>query len=891
MTENKPEPQSGISRRGFLELASSALTLAVLGFTEPRSADAEFGDTVLPPFVGITQENLERARKRAAAIVARMTLDEKVSQFKAQAPAIPRLQLAAFNHYASEALHGLIHGGPVTSFPVPLALGCSWNRSLVQRVFNVVSDEIWAWHKKDGGGLAMFSPPTVNMGARDPRWGRIAENYSEDPYLVGQMAIYTVWGMQGSDARYLKSIACAKHFIANDTENDRESTSATVDPRSFWEYYTRGFEAAVKKGHVFTVMSSYNAMNGWPTTGNRALLTDILQKWGFQGYVVSDCDAVGDISRTHHFVSTLAEASALAVTAGCAINCGDTLSENLREAVDQMFITESTLDGLLVRSFTGRVLLGTFDPPEDDPYSKIPVSCLESPAHLDLAREAARQSIVLFKNDNRTLPLDKSQLRKIAIIGPMADVCNLGNYSGTPWSRISPLQGIRDFLGISTGPSYQKRASEFVQAGTLSKGGPFGEAFRGPGLEGCDEGGQAVSFISDNSWVAYDGVVFTGANEFHARVASGSAEGRIEVHVDSLDGPMVAQLKVSKTGGGQNWTNVNAPLKSVTGEHRTYLRFFGGPVNLFSTFNIQSFHLTPESQLPAPEQGPIELVYAEGCAVAGKKDQLQFDTAVQAAKEAEIALVFVGDDQQIDGEAHDRDVISLPGVQHELVQAVFAANPRTVLVVSSNAPVAINWEQDHLPAIIGGLFLGQEQGNALADALFGSYNPGGKLSTTWYRRAEDLPDFHDYNIRHGRTYMYFQSRVLYPFGHGLSYTTFQYQNLRISDRTLTPQSKISVSFEVTNSGSRDGDEIVQFYVHFAGGKVERPVKQLVNFDRVHIRAGETKSFRFELEHDDRALQFWDEDKYAFGVESGSVELLVGASSADIRLRDSVSYGV
>jgi beta-glucosidase len=882
-----------VSRRDFLTLVSSGVTLKVAG--RPVKSDianarsvAESSENKLSESSGITTENFNKARKRAAAMVAKLSLAEKISQFGSDAPAIPRVGLPAFNYYAGEALHGLNHSGPVTAFPVPLALGCSWNRSLIHRVFTAVSDEIWAWHKKNGQGLAMFSPPTVNMGTRDPRWGRIAENYSEDPYLVGQMAIHTIRGMQGNDPRYLKTIACAKHFIANDTEADRETTSAAVDSRSFWEFYSRGFEVCVKEGQVFTVMSSYNALNGIPTTASRFLLTDLLrERWGFRGYVVSDCDAIGDICRTHHFVPTFAEAAALAVNAGCDINCGDTLPKHLGEAVDKMLIGEAALDQSLVRSFTGRVLLGEFDPPEQIPYNSIPTSCLNNPAHQELAREAARQSIVLFKNENRTLPLDKTRLKRIAVIGPMADVCNLGNYSGTPWMRVSPLQGIKNHLGIPTGPSYQKRASDLSRAASSSEGGPFGEGSLGPRIGWCSEGGEAISFISDKSWAAYEGVLFTGANKFHARVASGSAEGTIEVHVDSLDGPPVAELKVSKTGGGQKWVDVSASFPPIRGVHTVFLRFLGGPLNLFSAFSVQSFGLTPESEAPPVRSGLVDVVYAVGCGVTGEKDPAHFAAAINAAKEADVALVFVGSDERVDGETVDRDHIHLPGVQHELVQAIYAANPRTVLVISSNCPVAVNWEQDHLPAIVGGLCLGEQQGHALADALFGVYNPGGKLSTTWYRGIDDLPNFHDYNVRHGRTYMYFQGKPLYPFGHGLSYTAFQYGNLRISAKTLNLGGKVTVLADVTNSGSSEGDEIAQFYIHVVGGSVLRPNKQLVGFDRVHLKAGETRTLSLEFAHEERALRYWDESKNKFILQPGAVEIMVGASSADIRLKGQV----
>jgi beta-glucosidase len=874
-----------LRRRDFLFLAMSGAAAVAASWPEsdglsntvPAQAEPQVLDTG-----GIALEHFEDARKRAAAIVKKLTLAEKILQFDAGAAAVPRLSLRAFSYYGAEALHGLMHSGPITSFPVPLALGCSWNRALVEQVFNAVSDEIWAWHLKNGQGLAMFSPTTVNMGARDPRWGRIVENYGEDPYLVGQMAISTTHGMQGRNPRYLKTIACAKHFIANDTDTDRHVTSATVDPRSFWEYYTRGFEACVRQGHVFTVMSSYNAMNGIPTTANRFLLTELLRgRWGFRGYVVSDCGAVSDICRTHHFVPTLAEAAALAVNAGCDINCGDTLRKYLGEAVDKMLISESTLDHSLVRSFTGRVLLGEFDPPAQNPYSKTPVSCTESPAHRELAREAARQSIVLFKNENNMLPLDKSRLKKIAVVGPMADTCYLGGYSGMPLFRVSPLQGLKEYLGIPSGPTYQKLGSDFFRVGPGSKGPDW---IHGPWLESSSVGGEALNNLDNGFWAAFRHVLFTGATEFSACIASKSAGGVIEVHLDSFDGPVVSKLEVVNTNGREKWANVSAPVTPVKGEHTVFLRFVGGAK---MQVNLQSFKLTPERPLPPPAHAGTDLVYARGCSVVGGKDPAQFAAAVKAAQEADVALVFVGADEQVDDEAMDRDYIHLPGVQHELVQAVYAANPHTILVISSNCPVAVNWAQDHLPAIVGGMFLGEQQGHALAEVLFGDYNPGGKITTTWYRHVKDLPDFHDYNIFHGRTYMYFRGNPLYPFGHGRSYTTFQYKRLRIDQGTLRPGVTSKISFEITNSGRRDGDEIAQLYVHVDGGAVERPILQLVNFTRIHIKAGETTTVNFDLSYDDLAFRYWDETRYEFVVEPGMVAIMVGASSADIRLRGQV----
>ncbi len=872
-----------VNRRDFLAIAAATGATAAVAGCQTRTSMSTVGmespagaggrGTKSLDMGGIAPEHFESVRRKAAALVARMTLAEKISQFGNSVPAIPRLGMPAFNFYASEALHGLIHGGPVTSFPLPLAMGCSFNRRLVKRVFTAASDEIWAWHKRNGQGLAMFSPPTVNMGARDPRWGRIGENYGEDPCLVAEMAVHTIHGMQGDDKKYLKTIACAKHFILNDTDSDRETVSETVDARSFWEYYSRGFHACVTRGKVFTVMSSYNSMNGIPTTGNPFLLTDLLRnRWGFRGYVVSDCDAVGDIHRTHHFVPTYAQAAAMAVNAGCDINCGSTLQDHLMHAVNQELIGEETLDHSLTRSITGRILLGNFDPQDQIPYHTIPISCRESPAHRELAREIARQSIVLFKNDNQTLPLNKSTLKKLAVIGPMADECHLGNYSGSPNFRISPLQGIYRKLGITAVPSYSKRASHFENV------------YGTPHTEPCVEGGEDLGYINNGTWASYENVVFTGASLFTARVASATSGGFMDVRLDSLTGPVICTLDVPGTNHWQSWTNVSARIEPVTGQHTVYLCFRGNHPNLF---NVQSFHLSPAQPLPIPHSSQVQVDYAMGCTVTGRRDDVEFAKAVKAAKNADAVLLFVGADQQVDAEGHDRRHIHLPGAQHQLAKAVFAANPHTILVISSNAPVAVNWEQENLPAIVGGLFLGEQQGNALADVIFGDYNPGGKLSTTWFHSVSQLPRFHDFNIRHGRTYMYFKNQPLYPFGHGLSYTRFEYKNLNISANTLSPGSSIQIAVDITNTGLTAGDAVPQLYIHVRDAKVQRPIKQLVNFDRIPLKPGETKTVSLTLDHSDQALRYWSQTAHDFVLVPATVDIMIGSSSADIHLRGAI----
>jgi beta-glucosidase len=361
----------------------------------------------------------------------------------------------------------------------------------------------------------------------------------------------------------------------------------------------------------------------------------------------------------------------------------------------------------------------------------------------------------------------------------------------------------------------------------------------------------------------------------------------LEVRLDDLDGPVLCQIKIPNTGDFQKWTNVSAPISGVVGVHSVYLLFLGEPGPLFG---IQYFELTPAMPISPTATGPIEVTYAMGCTVAGDRDADEFRKAAEAASAADVALVFAGADEQVSVEGLDRKSINLPGAQNELVSAVYAANPKTVLVISSNSPVAVNWDQqDRLPAILGGLFLGQEQGRALTEALFGEYNPGGKLSTTWFAKTSDLPDFHDYTLMSGRTYMYFKGKPLFPFGHGLSYTTFRYEALELSSRTLRSGETLTASLRVTNTGNRAGDEIVQFYVRASSeaNNVPLPLQQLVNFNRVRLGPGETKTVKFDLSHSERALRFWDEAAGTLMPVTGAVDLMMGSSSADIRLRDTV----
>ncbi len=749
---------TALKRREFVRLLAIAGAIITFGQGEKNTVSAAANRADEAAGYSVSAEAFNRARHRAQALIAKMTLPERIAQLGVNTPAIKRLGVKPY-HFFQQALHGLCKKGPVTSFPCTLALANTWNTELFDRIYTAVSDESRAWYGKHGGGLIMRSPPVVNM-ARDPRWGRMEETLGEDPYLTGTLAVHAIKAMQGNNKNYLKTAATAKHFLCYNTEDDRMTADASVDPRSFWEYHTRAFRACVEEGHVFSIMTTYNELNGLPTTANRATLTGILRdRWGFRGFVTSDYYAVTQIVKGHHFVPNMTEAVAISLEAGCDHGAGPEYQKYLLKALHLELVTETDINRALARVLTVRFLLGEFDPPESVPYTTISPSVLNSPAHQKLAVEAARQSIVLLKNEHHFLPWDIKKIKSLAVIGPMADVCHLGGYSGQPEVRISPYRGI---------------------------------------IEACGGGATA-----------------------------------------------------------------------------------GGPLNAFWLH-------TRSGQT---------IFHAPGCPVQGHGNAADISAAVNVARNADHVILVCGSDQAVDREGHDRKDITLPGAQHDLIKAVFKANANTVLVLSTNTSQAVVWEQEHLPAIICAQFAGQAQGTAIADVIFGHYNPGGKLASTWYSSIKQLPPFHDYSIIPngsdqplkarqdlGRTYMYFKDKPLYPFGFGLSYTTFAYSQLKLNRMALVPGSKITLHATITNTGKVAGDEIIQCYIQAPPSPVIRPIKQLVGFTRISLKPGESRPVRFVIHHEDRALHYWDIKQWKFVIQPGTVKVLIGASSSDIRLR-------
>ena len=888
MTDFPIQPIS-INRRKFVSVSAAAAVLAMAERRKSAGNSLSPREGAAAPRVGISDAAYRQAWTRAASLVARMSLKEKISQTGNTSPSIARLGVPTYNYGAGECLHGLANGSPATAFPLPLAMVCSWNPALALKVYTAVSDEARGYHNSPHhGGLSFFSPQTLNLH-RDPRWGRCQEAPGEDPCLAATWAVGVLRGMQGDNPNYLKTTCSIKHFICNNTDDDRLSVSASVNPRSFWEYYTRAYRACVVEADVFAVMSAYNSINGIPCSADHFLLTNLLRdRWGFRGYVTSDCDAVAVIVNGHHYVPTLHQAAALAMQAGCDVNCGNTYQDHLKKAVADELVSEADISRAVTRLLTARVLLGEFDPAENVPYSKISFGVVDSPKHRALALDAARQSMVLLKNTNNFLPLKKAELRNVAVIGPTATVwhsswpgiriqnvsepacaCHLGGYSASPSFCISPYDGIAEALGVTVHNNTQGRIwpdqLRRVNAGVQTQ--PSSEV------------GTDIGWIYNGSWVEYKPQNFTGKNRIAIRVASASKGAVIHVHIDSLTGPLIATLSAPHTGGWQTWTTISAAIRGITGKHKVFFKFSGGAGSICNVewFQLQPFVAPPR---PQPKPGQTAVVFKPGCSVDGAKDEKMFAEAVEAAKNADVVIMVCGVDQRVDCEGHDRMHTGLPGVQHELIQACYQANPKTVLVLNTNNTVAINWEQANMPAIVSSIFAGQAQGTAIADVLFGNYNPGGKTCCTWYKSVDQLPPFHNYDIMKGRTYMYFEGQPLYPFGYGLSYTTFHISDLHIDSKELSEKKSVKISCKVKNTGARTGAEVVQLYVTTPKSPVKRPIKELVGFQRVELKPGESRQITFTLPYTAQALWYWHESRRKFVLQPGKLQLMIGNSSAD-----------
>jgi len=810
-----------------------------------------------------------------------MTLPEKISQMVYDAPAIERLGIPAYNWW-NEALHGHARAGGATVFPQAIGLAATWDPDLLHTIATVISDEVRAKHhlalERDlhgiYAGLTIWSP-NVNI-FRDPRWGRGQETYGEDPYLTARMAVAFVNGLQGDDPNYLKLVTTAKHYaVHSGPESSRHHFDAHVSEQDLYETYLPAFEACVREAGVASVMGAYNRLYGAPCCASELLLQEILrQRWGFDGYVVSDCGAILDIYAHHNVVDTAAEAAALAVTNGCELNCGATYPA-LLDAVEQGLIAEETIDKALDRLFSARFRLGMFDPPEQVPYAQIPYEVVDSPAHRALALQAAQKSIVLLKNEAQTLPLSKD-ISSVAVIGPVADdrLVLLGNYCGTPFRATTLLDGIRSKVSSKTRIYY-------------APGSPLADGI--PMLEPV----PPTCLRPSGAHAGQMGL--TGTYYGNAQFKGDPALCRLDAAVDFVwvdDNPLTGQWGDSFS---VRWTGYLVPPHSgtytlgVTGLNQ-YKLWLEGESLLQYNDTHHSILKTCHVDLQAGRLYPIRLDYTnrgldpQVHLLWERPDSDLLPAALEAARQADVIVLALGLSPAVEGEempvhvkgfaGGDRTDIVLPAAQVRLMQAVHALGKPTVLALTGGSAIAIPWAAEHLPAILQVWYPGQAGGQALADILFGDVNPSGKLPVTVYRSIEDLPDFEDYAMA-GRTYRYFQGEPLYSFGHGLSYTTFRYGDLRITPDEIHAGESVTVTIEVTNAGDRAGEEVVQLYLHQDGGTSQVPVTELKGFQRITLQVGQSETISFVL--NDKHLARYDGSP-ELAVCPGTVQVMCGGSS-------------
>jgi len=785
------------------------------------------------------------ANVRARDLVSKMTFDEKISQMVDAANAIPRLGITEYNWW-NEGLHGVARAGIATVFPQAIGMAASFDDSMMYAVACVISDEFRAKyneaqrnkHYNRYEGLTVWSP-NINI-FRDPRWGRGQETYGEDPYLTSLMGVVFVRGLQGDNPKYLKTIATPKHYaVHSGPEPLRHSFDVDVSERDFLDTYLPAFEACVKEGKAFSVMSAYNRFRGESCTGSRLLLTDILRKkWGFNGYVVSDCGAVDDIFTGHKTAGSYAEAAAIALKAGCDLSCGDTY-KYLKEALEKGFIVEADLDTALYRLFEARIRLGMFDPEDLVPFNKIPIEVNDNDEHRGLSKKMACKSMVLLRNEGQILPL-KKDIKSIAVIGPSADNAEVmyGNYNGIPSKYVTVLQGIINKVSPSTKVFYsrgvyyhkgfplpEKISPEYLQSD--GNRGLKGEYFSNPNLEGKP---QVVKFDERISF-------WWGAK----RPISGISDENFSIRWTGTINPPVSGIYQFRIKGDKGYRIFidDKPLVDKWNDSTSSKVFVSYKFEQGKTYalRIEYFHNSSHAFFRFEWTLPKIDEVAKALEIANKSDVIIFVGGLSPSLEGEEMPI------KLDGfDGGDRTSIDLPDVQDDMLKKLKAAGKPIVFVMMNGSAVAINWASENIPAILEAWYPGQEGGAAVADVLFGDYNPAGRLPVTFYKSIDQLPPFVNYDMK-GRTYRFFEGKPLYEFGYGLSYTQFKYGNLVVPE-TLQSNKECKVFVEVENTGNYSGDEVVQLYLKHPGSKIPVPIHALQGIKRVYIEKGKKVKVEF-----------------------------------------------
>ncbi len=789
--------------------------------------------------------------QRVNDVVSRLTLEEKVAQMLNATPAIPRLGIPAYDWW-NEVLHGVARTPfKLTVFPQAIGMAATWDTNSLYRMADYAALEGRAIYNKaiEQGrtnerylGLTYWTP-NINI-FRDPRWGRGQETYGEDPFLTAMLGKAFVRGLQGEDPNYLKAAACAKHFaVHSGPEPSRHSDNFNPAVYDLWDTYLPAFRELITKANVAGVMCAYNAVDTQPCCANDQLMNDILRKqWKFTGYVTSDCWAVDDFYKYHKTHKDATASAVDAVIHGTDVECGQTVYKTLVDAVKNGLIKEEQLDISLRRLFTIRYRLGMFDPVSMVKYAQTPSSVLESAEHKAHALKMAQQSIVLLRNENKTLPLSKN-IKKIAVVGPNANnsISVLGNYNGIPSRIVTILDGIKEKLVQKTEVVYEK-AINFTNDTILS-------------------------YTDINHRYSWDGKQGFLAQYYNNRELKGEpAITKTETKIDHAwqRGDILGGNLIASNFSARYTTWFTAPETGATTfeveANDGYRLLINGKEVLNAWLRNRWGAKTYKLETIKDTAYKIELEYWQGDEEAnvslrtGSFDRTDFTALTNRLKDADVILFAGGISPQLEGEempvnapgfnGGDRTSILLPTVQTELLKSLQATGKPVVFVMMTGSAIATPWESEHIPAIINAWYGGQSAGTAVADVLFGDYNPAGRLPVTFYKSDSDLPGFSDYSMD-GRTYRYFKGEALYPFGYGLSYTTFSYSGLK-TPAVIQKNKKITISVWVKNTGTKNGEEVVQLYISYPGGKNKAPVKALKGFKRIYLKAGSRQLISFSL---------------------------------------------
>ena len=820
---------------------------------------------------------------RVDDLMARLTLEEKVAQLNYEAPAIENLGIPAYNWW-NECLHGVGRAGKATVFPQAIGMAASWNKQLLRDVGTVISNEARAKYnrfqelgKTDIYYGLTFWTPNINI-FRDPRWGRGQETYGEDPFLTGELAVSFINALQGDDPELLKVVATSKHYaVHSGPEHSRHSINLDVDNIDLWETYLPAFEATIKKAGVASVMCAYNRFRDEACCGSNLLLQSILRnKWGFEGYVVSDCGALSDFYRDygHHLKETPEEAAALAFRTGTDLNCGGT-SGFLVSAVEQGLITEAEIDKALRRLFTARIKLGMFDPPENVKYSNIPYGVVRNRFNLEKSLQASQESIVLLKNEN-ILPLKKN-IKDLAVIGPLANDYRilLGNYHGTSDDMYTPLRGLQDYAeknGINV---------HYEPGCLITKGVPILTPISSKYLVFSDEPGLNAKYFNNHNFegepeiIRRDTAIDFSWNDI-TPVSGDMADHFSVIWEGSIKAPLTGEYAIGINAcNGANFYFDDSLMIDFDNIHHPLQKSFFHYLDSGTEYSIRikffSYGNDPVAKL-----------------LWSMPDPQMEEKALEKVRDSDVTILFMGLSPYLEGEempikvegfsGGDRTDIKLPSTQESFMQKVVATRKPVILVLMGGSAIAVNYADQQIPAILHAWYPGEFGGQAIAEILFGTVNPSGKLPVTFYRSVNDLPDFEDYNMQN-RTYKYFTGKPLYPFGHGLSYSTFEYSELKISEKEFDTARPIQIHVSVLNTGKYAGAEVVQLYLSDIVASARVPNLSLEGFEKITLQPGEKKEVIFELDPEQLAII---NDRGEKIIEPGSFNIYVGGKQPNMK---------